>query len=712
MVPPQRHFGRIYMSEQITLSIPISKIDTSRRIVTGYATADNIDPSGDLIEYEASAEAFSNWIGNIREMHAPKAVGKAISYRPVVVPYQGREYRGFEVDAYISKGAQDTWEKILDGTLKGFSVGGVVKNSSEDFDKSSNRTIRRIKKYDLNELSLVDNMGNPAATVTMIKMAQDGSLNYELAKYKVFYCDRHGVARINNSECEHGDAMREIGAVDEIDIDVISKMIQTEVVKAAEGFTPPQGARAEARKGLEWRREFNRGGTAVGVARARDISNGKELSISTINRMVSYFARHEVDKKGQGWSPGEDGFPSAGRIAWALWGGDAGRTWANSIADRMNKIDFMDEIEALYKEEAMQSENKEVSNMEDVFTDFVEKAVEYGHKTPPKGFPESRSDYADPDNYKYPLDTAERVMAAFRYYNQAGQREAGGYTTEQWTSIGRRIIAALNRLSETDYTMESGKIVRKDIGGNMDLQKNVVDDTVESVQTLSESTKIGLIAKFVSWINGDTNDVTKSVETDETVKANNVSSTVQPAPSVNIYINKNGDVEKSAETSVEDSSEITKAMECPECGAAVPEGEDSCPECGHEMGDMEEGAGMKKSDETDTTLTEGEDNGGNEVDVEKLMEGFGALLDERINKIKEEVLESVDEKLSEVSKSIDEKVETVSERVETVENAGAIKKSVDEEVVGDEEIIEKKAESFWGGIFVPAEIAEVLGYQS
>ena len=100
------------------------------------------------------------------------------------------------------------------------------------------------------------------------------------------------------------------------------------------------------------------------------------------------------------------------------------------------------------------------------------------------------------------------------------------------------------------------------------------------------------------------------------------------------------------------------------------------------------------------------------MDVEKLMEGFGALLDERINKIKEEVLESVDEKLSEVTKSIDEKVDTVSERVESVENAGAVKKSVDEEIVGDEEIIEKKAESFWGGIFVPAEIAEVLGYES
>lgn len=90
---------------------------------------------------------------------------------------------------------------------------------------------------------------------------------------------------------------------------------------------------AEARRGLAWRKEFNRGGTQIGVARARDIINQRDLPIVTIRRMKSYFARHEVDKQGQGFSPGEDGYPSAGRIAWALWGGDAGKSWANKHAD-------------------------------------------------------------------------------------------------------------------------------------------------------------------------------------------------------------------------------------------------------------------------------------------------------------------------------------------------------------------------------------------
>jgi hypothetical protein len=104
-------------------------------------------------------------------------------------------------------------------------------------------------------------------------------------------------------------------------------------------FKPPKGVREEAAKGLEWRREYGRGGTEVGVARARDLSNGKNISPETARRMNSYFARHAVDEKGEGWEPGEEGFPSAGRIAWALWGGDAGKAWASKLAKQMDAAD-------------------------------------------------------------------------------------------------------------------------------------------------------------------------------------------------------------------------------------------------------------------------------------------------------------------------------------------------------------------------------------
>lgn len=102
---------------------------------------------------------------------------------------------------------------------------------------------------------------------------------------------------------------------------------------AADAHRPTAEMRDEAERGLAWRREHGRGGTPIGVARARDIANRRPLSLDTVERMASYFARHEVDKQGEGWSPDEPGYPSAGRIAWALWGGDAGRAWANAILD-------------------------------------------------------------------------------------------------------------------------------------------------------------------------------------------------------------------------------------------------------------------------------------------------------------------------------------------------------------------------------------------
>ena len=98
--------------------------------------------------------------------------------------------------------------------------------------------------------------------------------------------------------------------------------------------TPNDAMAEEAERGLAWRREYGRGGTEVGIARARDISNKVNLSMDTVRRMSSYFARHEVDKEAEGFRPGEDGYPSNGRIAWALWGGDAGRSWASRILEQ------------------------------------------------------------------------------------------------------------------------------------------------------------------------------------------------------------------------------------------------------------------------------------------------------------------------------------------------------------------------------------------
>ena len=101
--------------------------------------------------------------------------------------------------------------------------------------------------------------------------------------------------------------------------------------------TPTDGMVEEAKRGLEWRKEFNRGGTRVGAVRANQIINKTKLSPSTVRRMFSFFSRHEVDKQAEGFKPGEKGYPSNGRIAWALWGGDAGFSWSTKVRNQLDR---------------------------------------------------------------------------------------------------------------------------------------------------------------------------------------------------------------------------------------------------------------------------------------------------------------------------------------------------------------------------------------
>ena len=99
-------------------------------------------------------------------------------------------------------------------------------------------------------------------------------------------------------------------------------------------FQPPAPVAAAARRALALRAQqpaSNRGMTPVGLARARQLSHRQELSPTTIDRMVSYFARHTIDKQGSSWSA-----YGKGRQAWDCWGGDPGRSWARAVARRMD----------------------------------------------------------------------------------------------------------------------------------------------------------------------------------------------------------------------------------------------------------------------------------------------------------------------------------------------------------------------------------------
>jgi len=120
----------------------------------------------------------------------------------------------------------------------------------------------------------------------------------------------------------------------------------------------------EAKRGLELRKKFNRGGTAVGVARANQLVAKERLSISTVKRMYSFFSRHEVDKQGQGFRQGEEGYPSAGKIAWLLWGGDSGFAWSKRkrqqiITEEDKEFALQDHVEVKEDQKALSGKVKE-----------------------------------------------------------------------------------------------------------------------------------------------------------------------------------------------------------------------------------------------------------------------------------------------------------------------------------------------------------------
>ena len=117
----------------------------------------------------------------------------------------------------------------------------------------------------------------------------------------------------------------------------LSDLSITIVASTSRMYTIPKSVASEAERGLAWRKEEKRGGTAVGLSTARRLSNGGQVGIEKVRHIAKYFPRHEVDKKGKGYKPGSDNYPSNGRIAWALWGGDAGWSWAQAIVDRENK---------------------------------------------------------------------------------------------------------------------------------------------------------------------------------------------------------------------------------------------------------------------------------------------------------------------------------------------------------------------------------------
>ena len=215
--------------DNVRLSMPFAKVDQERRIVSGFATLDNVDKQMDIVTPEASIKAFSKFRGNIREMHQPSAVGKMVAFKEdkYFDPESKKFFKGVYVSAYISKGAQDCWEKVLDGTYSGFSIGGRMNKWDDAYDEKMDAPIRIIKDYDLVELSLVDTPANQFANILSVEKVNGVDTlkgdSVDLEVENVFWDKENGLVTISQKDSEvspiDGTPMQNIGFVEKSDLE-------------------------------------------------------------------------------------------------------------------------------------------------------------------------------------------------------------------------------------------------------------------------------------------------------------------------------------------------------------------------------------------------------------------------------------------------------------------------------------------------------------
>ena len=215
----------------MTLAFPIAKVNKEKRTVSGFASLDNLDRHGDIVTAKASKRAFENFRGNIREMHGLSAVGKMLEFKEdsFFDKDSGKKYSGVYVTAYISKGAQDAWEKCLDGTYTGFSIGGNIIDAKMEKADDGEESRRVIHNYDLHELSLVDSPANPLANIFSIQKMAEG-----IVTENVFWCGADEVSSTSVATTKDcvvcGDPMNSIGWVEQADVEkfeAIEKVIDS-----------------------------------------------------------------------------------------------------------------------------------------------------------------------------------------------------------------------------------------------------------------------------------------------------------------------------------------------------------------------------------------------------------------------------------------------------------------------------------------------------
>lgn len=169
-----------------------------------------------------------------------------------------------------------------------------------------------------------------------------------------------------------------------------SEELRKNLVDFAESFKIPKKVQENAKRALRWRAEGHKGGTSVGWNTARILARGGTIGERKIRHISKYFPRHEVDKKAEGFYQGEKGFPSPGRVAFDLWGGDEAWDWTKKIVEKLDKVDMNDTVNFRYIPKAERD-----------------------------ALPDSDFGFVDGDRRLFPIVIEDDVMAAARLIGRA-----------------------------------------------------------------------------------------------------------------------------------------------------------------------------------------------------------------------------------------------------------------------------------------------------
>lgn len=761
------NLAEVYVAEDgehIAFGVPFSKIDIKDRTVEGFATLDNVDKAFDIVDFKASEEAFADWIGNIREMHGTKAVGKAIQIESKVLEKDGKKYNGIWVKSRISKGAQDTWEKILDGTLSGYSIGGkilerkpeVVKNEG----KFSQARVNRITKYMLAELSVVDNPMNPLALFDgvakgmLIKNDSDGLVAGEILGEEkgLFYCNTCDIAKLddfnsNEVECVTCDSkMSRIGDVFEVPTsDELKKMLTTaseealNKVNVSVDVVESDGESGFGHSG-EWKPspeiedvEHEQVNVPTGTPQDESPAPHAKAEVSE-DTLAAQTAESEetidVTIKHKG------GYIDPRAVAQKVFEAlkSRGESTGRSIVDKSDEMDKMITQEngkycvhskdgsrsfgcygTMEQAKARLAQIETFKRSQQEEADFVSSLLDPDlfrvgtYQGPLKGYPKNEESYADKTNFRFPINSPGSIRSSLAIFNSPGQRKSSGYSMREWSDIGKSLVIVANEVLGEGHELHKGKIIG--ILYEADAEKAEFIVNLQKNSSNANNDMIHILSNLVGNVEDDS-AIIKGGET-QTLDVKELEKILDILDTATREI---GEVVKGFSAqglNNEDASGSSVGANDPgEAGVGTSQENDG-------------GAALSATEVTvaDETSLPGPDNGPDKVspdaiDTDATGAHEGITADSGPEKVlphaelaaatakADETEETKEAGVEDLLKTFVEKIETsfdsLNERLSAVENSGGMKKSV--EVEGTE--LKKSDTPFWGNIFSADELTQ------